>query len=106
MLVLQKIHHLKLQLFFFPCPGAIITFSSLIIYGTSETRAVSFNTVLCTLNGSLTESYSVSFEIIFCEYFPQHPDVHQYLKNLSFLCLRELLKWKYPHRIYCVFLNN
>ena len=27
-------------------------------------------------------------------------------KNLPFLCLRDLLKWKYPHGVYCMFLNN
>ena len=52
MLVLRKIHHLKLKQVFFPCTGVIMTFSLLVIYGTSETRAVSFDAVLCTLNGS------------------------------------------------------
>ena len=58
MLALHKIHR-------FPCPDAIIAFSSLIICGVSETRAVSFDPVLRILDGSPTEPYSVSFEIIF-----------------------------------------
>ena len=41
-LALHKIHCLKLKLFFFPCPSAIMTFSSLIIDGISEKRNVSF----------------------------------------------------------------
>ena len=80
-----------------------MTFSSLTIDRNSETRAVSFDPVLCMLNGSSTEPYAVSFEIIFCEYFQQHLDVYQYMKNLSFLCLRGVPKWKYLHGIYCVF---
>ena len=80
-------------------------FSSLIIFGISETKFVSFDPVLCLLNGS-NKPYSVSIETFFCEYFQQHLDVHEFLKNLSFLCLRDFLQWKYPHKIYCVFLNN
>ena len=87
---------------FFPCPGGIATFSSLIIDGNSETKADSFDLVLCMFNGYSTELYFVLFEIIFCEYFQQYPDVYQCLNNLSFLCLRSLLKWKYPHKMYCV----
>ena len=50
MLALQKLHFLKLKLFFFPCPDVIMTFSSLIIDGISETRAVSFDPVLSMHN--------------------------------------------------------
>ena len=42
-----------------------MTFSSLIIDGTSETRAVSFDPVQSILNVFSTELYFVSFEIIF-----------------------------------------
>ena len=91
---------------FFPCPCAIITFPSLIIDGNSETWAVSFDPVLCILNGSSTEPFFVSFEVFFWEYFQQGFEVYQHLKNLSFLYLRSILKRKYLHRIYCVFLNN
>ena len=65
---------LKMNTGFFLGSDAIIACLSLIIYGNSETRAVSFDPVLCLLNGSL-------FEIFFCEYFQQHPHVYQYLKN-------------------------
>ena len=67
MLALQKMHCLNLKLFFFPCPGAIMTFSSLIIHGISETKAVSFDPLLCILNGFSTEPYSVLFRIVFSE---------------------------------------
>ena len=44
MLVIHKIHHLKLKQVFFPCSGVIMTVSSLIIYGTSKIRAISVHT--------------------------------------------------------------
>ena len=55
-------HCLNLKLFFFPCPGAIM-------HGISETKAVSFDPLLCILNGFSTEPYSVLFRIVFSEYF-------------------------------------
>ena len=39
--------------------GTITTFSSLIIFGISETRAVSFDAVLCMFWGSSNETNSV-----------------------------------------------
>ena len=66
MLILHKIYHLKLKLFFLPCPGIIMKFSSLIIDGIFEARAISFDPVLWKLNEFSAEPYSVSFEIIFC----------------------------------------
>ena len=43
----------------------------------------------------------------FVNNFGQHLGVYQYLKKIYHLIgLRDLLKWKYPHRIYGVFLNN
>ena len=83
-----------------------MTFSSLITFEIYETRAVLFDPVLCILNGSSFEPYSVSFEITFHGCFQQQLNVYQYLKNLSVLCLRDLLKWKYPHRIYCAFFKK
>ena len=44
----------------YPCTGAIMTISSLIIDGI-------FDTVLWKLNGALTEPHSVLLEIFFCE---------------------------------------
>ena len=65
-------------------------FSSLIIDVISETRTASCDPVPCVLSGSSVEPYPVSLEIIFCEYFQQHLDVHEYLKNLSFFSMRDL----------------
>ena len=65
MLVLHKIHHLKSKLVFFSRHGAIIIFSSLIIFGISETRVVSFDAVLCMSSGSSTAAYSVSVSLLF-----------------------------------------
>ena len=48
----------------------------------------------------------MAFKIIFFEYFQGDLDVHEYLKNSSFLCLKDILKWKYYYRIYCLFLIN
>ena len=42
-----------------------ITFSSLIIFGISETRAVSFDAVMCIFRGSSIEAYSVSVSLLF-----------------------------------------
>ena len=47
------------------CPDAIMTFSSSIIDEISGTRAVSFDPVLCILNGPSTEPYPASFETLF-----------------------------------------
>ena len=77
MFALHKIHHLKLKLFFFPCPGRIMIFLSLIIYEISETMDPHFN-------------------FFFMNTFLQHLDAS----------LKDLQKLKYPHRNYFVFLNN
>ena len=60
MLALHKNSSLKIETGFSPCPGANVTFSSLIIFGISETRVVSFDAVLCMFRGFSTEPYSVS----------------------------------------------
>ena len=60
MLALQK---------FFPCPGGTITFSSLIIFGISETRLVSFDAVLSMIRGSSLKHY-FSVICIFSHFFP------------------------------------
>ena len=60
---------LKIETVFFPCPGAIKTFSSLIIFGISETRVVSFDAVLCMFRGSSTEAHSVLVSFLFSLYF-------------------------------------
>ena len=49
---------------FFYYAGAIITFSSLIMFGISETRVVSFDAVLFIFRRSSTEAYSVSVSIL------------------------------------------
>ena len=88
MLDLHKIYHLKLKLFFCTLALFDMTFSLLTIYRISETRTVSYDAVLCILHESSDKPYFASFEIQFCEDFQQHLDVYQYLKNLSFICLR------------------
>ena len=52
---------LKIENVFSPCPGAIITFSSLVIFGISETRVVSFDPVMCIFRGSSTETNTFHF---------------------------------------------
>ena len=96
MLYLHKIYYLKLKSLkpYFPFPGAIMTFSSLVIREISETRALSFEPVLCILNESSIEPYTVLFEIFFCEYYQQHLHVHKYLENLSFALLERTCKMK------------
>ena len=49
---------------FFPKPDPITTFSSLVIYGISEIKTVSFDIVLRILNAFSTEPFSVSFKVI------------------------------------------
>ena len=57
---------------FFSFLGAIITFSSLIIFGILETRVPPFDAVLCMFRGSSTKAYSVSESFLFSLTFFYH----------------------------------
>ena len=54
----------------FPNPGAIIIFSSLIIFGISEKRVVSLAADLWIFRGTSTDAYSISVSFIFSLIFP------------------------------------
>lgn len=52
-----------IKTYLFPCPGVIMTFLSLVIYGISKTRSVSFDGILRVITGSSTEPYSISSDL-------------------------------------------
>ena len=67
----------------FPCPRAIVKFSFSVMIGTSETKIVSFDVVLCLVIDSSVKVNSTSFSFRL-----QVP----FLQMLTFYCLTSLLK--------------
>lgn len=56
---------LKIKAGIFPCPGVTIKFSSIIVFGISETRIFSFDVVLRLFRGSSTKTNSVLFMALY-----------------------------------------
>ena len=77
MLAFYKVHRLKLKLFFFSCPPTIIIFSSLIIFGISIARVVSFDGVFAC-SGDLQLKQTLFH---FCHLYFQSFLFHQKLKH-------------------------